>query len=49
MDQKPPQQQQGQQPAQNAAAHEAEALPADVDSGFSQVLTALTGSKVQKL
>ena len=44
MDQKPPQQQ--QQPAQSAAAEEAEALPPDVDSGFSQVLAALTGSKV---
>jgi len=51
MDQKPQQQhqQQEQQPAQSAAAQEAEALPPDVDSGFSQVLAALTGSKVTRL
>ena len=47
MDQKPPQQQQAQQqPSNSAAAPEAEALPPDVQSGFSQVLAALTGSKV---
>ena len=49
MDQKPPQPQQDQQPAQHAAAREAEALPPDVDSGFSQVLAALSGSKVTSL
>ena len=42
VDQPPPQPQQPHAPA----VQEEEALPADVDSGFSQVLAALTGSKV---
>ena len=50
VDQPPPQQQEHQQQQQQppAAAQDVEALPDDVDTGFSQVLAALSGSKVAK-